>query len=61
MRYQEPDVARITVAEVFRRVREAIESNDDYRRFPDHKFLYASVSMHDANEAWLRGSPAIRM
>jgi hypothetical protein len=57
MKDQEPNVARITVAEAFRRVREAIESNDDYRRFPDHKVLYASVSMHDANEAWVEREP----
>lgn len=53
----EEQVARITVAEAFRRVKEAILANTDHRRYPDHKALFASVSKRDANEHWVEDEP----
>lgn len=48
---------RITVAEAFRRVKEAILASTDHRRYPDHKVLFSSVRMRDADEHWVEEEP----
>ena len=47
MNDQVPKVERITVAEAFRRVREAINSNDEPNRFPDLTSVCMSITMRE--------------
>lgn len=57
MTNQTTPAGRITVAEAFRRLQEAIRSNNDFGRYPDHKELFSSTTMRDVNEVWVENEP----